>query len=156
MTGGIFPGGALRKRRELRGMTLQQASEATRVTMQHLAALEAGNLNALPGPTYTRGFITSYCHVLELDPEPFLDRYRACLPPAPRLRAATSVSLDLSSPARPRWVGEAMVWGGICAFLLLAWLTYAAMVQPFAKDSGARVEAGVEIRPPQAHFEDDL
>jgi cytoskeleton protein RodZ len=48
-----------------------------RIRPEFLAAIEAGNLQALPGAAYRSGFVRSYARILGLDPEEILRRFRA-------------------------------------------------------------------------------
>lgn len=61
------PGEYLKREREHRGVSLASIQEATRVPMKYLAAMEANDYDALPHPTFTKGFIKNYCKCLGLD-----------------------------------------------------------------------------------------
>ncbi len=60
-------GSQLRTAREARGLTLEQAFKATRIKTPYLEAIEANQLDALPGPVQARGFVRSYANYLGLD-----------------------------------------------------------------------------------------
>jgi cytoskeletal protein RodZ len=168
MTPRIFPGEALRERREALGLSLQQVHEQVHVPLQHLANMEKGDVAALPLPTYTTGFISSYCEFLGLTPDPFLHRYRwafeqledapaAAAEPAPRV-APKQFTMPAPRYQRPAWVADALTWGAICGIVLLGWVTYSVVLKPAAVDE-TRVEAGTfdAPRPPEFHFlEDEL
>ena len=83
MSHGEFPGDILRARREARGLTLTDVHRDIHVPVAYIRALEAGDLDALPETTYAMGFLNTYCHFLELDPEPLADGFRACTQPPP-------------------------------------------------------------------------
>lgn len=68
-------GHILREARETKGLTLQEAQEATRINTRYLGALENGDYNSLPTPVHVRGFLRNYARFLGLDPQPLLDRY---------------------------------------------------------------------------------
>ena len=76
-------GALLAERREERGLTLQQASNATRIRVDHLQALEASEPQRIPAAVYARGYLRTYARYLGLDPEPML----AELQPAPDVLA---------------------------------------------------------------------
>ncbi len=57
----------LRRTREFRGVTLEQAVEATKVRNRYLQAIEQGDVRVLPGIVYARGFVRSYADFLGLD-----------------------------------------------------------------------------------------
>lgn len=149
-----FPGELIRLGREAAGLSLHDVHDHVHVPVQYLRAIEEGRLDALPIPTYTIGFLNSYCQFIGLDPEPFVDQYRACAqPPAgSRFRSAASAT----PRPRPRWVGDLIAWGAVCAFLLLGWFTYSVIVRPVAQNAPTRVDAGtIEApKPPQAHLDE--
>jgi cytoskeletal protein RodZ len=76
-------GTTLRQARERRGVSLEVAAEATKIRAGYLGALEDERFEALPGPTYARGFLRAYATYLDLDPQPFVDEYaiRFTVPP---------------------------------------------------------------------------
>lgn len=166
MTRGCFPGEALRERREARCYSLKEAYAAVRVPIVYIEAMESGRVHDLPGQTYAIGFIESYCAFLDMNSEPFVDRYRAALR-SPETQAKTPaapkplpvrISLPQLSFQTPEWMGDIMTWGAICGMLLLAWLTYASFTYPITQDADTRVDAGTfELQlPPAYHFDDEL
>lgn len=68
-------GRILKEKREELGMTLEDVQQATKIRTRYLEAIEAGNLSALPGMVYARGFIKSYAEFLGLDGQQLLDEY---------------------------------------------------------------------------------
>lgn len=68
-------GAILREAREMKGLTLAEAQEETRINARYLEALEAGEYALLPSPVHTRGFLRNYARFLGLDAEPLLERY---------------------------------------------------------------------------------
>ncbi|WEK43773.1 MAG: helix-turn-helix domain-containing protein [Candidatus Sphingomonas colombiensis] len=59
----LFPrpvGERLRSAREAQGMTLAEIAARTRVPQRHLEAIESGDYNSLPSPTYAVGFARAY------------------------------------------------------------------------------------------------
>ena len=70
----------LAERREARGLTVEQASTATRIRIAHLVALEAEDYSSLPAPVFVRGYLKTYATYLDLDPKPLLEAYAP--PPA--------------------------------------------------------------------------
>ncbi len=73
------PGEFLKRERELRGGALEDVSEVTRISISLLGALERDDYDALPHPTYVRGFIRSYCRHLGLDENDAVLRYEVYL-----------------------------------------------------------------------------
>ncbi|MFP4343788.1 MAG: helix-turn-helix domain-containing protein [Anaerolineales bacterium] len=67
----------LRRSREARNMTLDEAEQALRIRRRYLQALEMGDYTALPGPIQARGFLRNYARLLGLPVEEALARYEA-------------------------------------------------------------------------------
>ncbi|TMC97400.1 MAG: helix-turn-helix domain-containing protein [Chloroflexi bacterium] len=117
----VTPGGFLAARRGERGLTLQQASSATRIRLEHLSALEADEPELLPAPVYARGYLRTYARYLGLDADSLVARM-------PQAMQDTRRSLSLTIPApRPRLVlsGPAAALVGLLllagAFAAYAW-----------------------------------
>jgi cytoskeleton protein RodZ len=69
-------GGRLRTAREKLGLDIENLANQLRLSPRQLKALEANDLEALPSPAFTRGFIRNYARLLQVDPEPLLALYR--------------------------------------------------------------------------------
>jgi cytoskeletal protein RodZ len=65
-------GETLRRARQARGITLEDAERVTRIPRKYLEALEIENFGILPAPVYARGFLRSYSTYLGLDPKELL------------------------------------------------------------------------------------
>jgi len=65
----------LKRERELRGISLQEIAESTKINPRLLRELEEGNLNALPGEFFVRGIIREYAKCLGLDEHNALNAY---------------------------------------------------------------------------------
>lgn len=150
-----FPGHRLREQREALGLSLRDAHRETHVPTDYLASLERGDLNELPATTYTVGFLTTYCQVLDLPAEPFVASLRACRAEAPEPHFFSRRGA-LSGPGnQPAWLSDLIAWGAVCAMLLLGWFAYSIVVKPFAETTKERVDAGeIEIAPP-ARFDQE-
>jgi transcriptional regulator with XRE-family HTH domain len=70
-------GEALKRARSARGLALEAAASATRISRQYLDALEKGELEALPSGPFGRSYLRSYAEFLGIDPEPVLESYRS-------------------------------------------------------------------------------
>ena len=149
-----FPGQILRERREALGCSLPDLYEHIHVPAQYIDALESGRLRDLPSPTYVLGYINSYCEFLSLDPQAFLERYRACMhcgEPPVRRRGAPAFRIP---GQRPAWVDGMITWGAICAILCLGWFAFSIVVKPMAEPPATPLEAGTMELPPATHFDD--
>lgn len=71
----IGVGPALRKAREHRGLTLEQAARDTRLRLDQLQALESEDFEAMSGEVYVRASLRTYAAYLGLRPEKVMSAY---------------------------------------------------------------------------------
>jgi len=69
-------GEVLAAKRGERGLTIEQASTATRIRAHYLSALESNELERLAAPVYAKGHLRTYARYLDLDPEPLVAMMR--------------------------------------------------------------------------------
>jgi len=67
-------GEQLRRAREARGLSIDEAERATRIRARYLTALEKGDLDVLPTHIQVRGFLRNYSGFVGLDPEQTIGR----------------------------------------------------------------------------------
>jgi len=65
----------LKREREMRGVTLEEVSSATRISTKFLVAIENGQWDQLPGGAFNRGFIRSTSRYLGLDEDGMVAEY---------------------------------------------------------------------------------
>src|SRR5216684_3591899 len=65
----------LKRERELRGVTLDEISTATRIATRFLEAIENEQWERLPGGVFNRGFVRAVARYLGLDEEDILAEY---------------------------------------------------------------------------------
>lgn len=73
MSMSVSIGEKLRQERKARSLSLEDVSQATYMRVRYLAALESGNLEALPSLVQARGFLRAYAEFLDLDSAALLD-----------------------------------------------------------------------------------
>jgi len=66
----------LRGERQARGISLQQISADTRISMKMLQAIEEGDGEQLPAPVLIKGFLRAYAQRIGLDPEDVIVEYQ--------------------------------------------------------------------------------
>ena len=74
-------GEELRRERLIRGVSLEEISAATKISVRLLTALEASDVRKLPAPVFTRGFIRAYARHLGLDMDEMVNAYLADVAP---------------------------------------------------------------------------
>jgi len=77
-------GELLRKRREELGVSIEDASEALKISSEYLSAIEHDNFDRLPVAVYTIGYIRCYAKYLDFDAESVIAAFASHLSsPAP-------------------------------------------------------------------------
>jgi cytoskeletal protein RodZ len=73
--------------RRNRGITLEQISEATKIGVRSLEAIETGDFRRLPGGIYSTSYIRQYARAIDYPEDDILEvyhRHMASPPAAPR------------------------------------------------------------------------
>jgi cytoskeleton protein RodZ len=73
---GVF-GDRLRREREMRGITLDEITESTKISRRHLEALEGEHFDQLPGGVFNKGFVRAYARFLGIDEDQAVADYSA-------------------------------------------------------------------------------
>jgi len=69
-------GEELKRERKLRGISLQEISDSSKVNITFLRALEQDEFDKLPERFFTKGIIRTYARYVGIDEEPILDSYQ--------------------------------------------------------------------------------
>lgn len=69
-------GEILRAARKKQGLTLEEVSKKTKITVQYLQAIEENNFKQLPAAAFTKGFITNFAKTVSVDPQNALAIFR--------------------------------------------------------------------------------
>jgi len=125
-------GAMLKAEREIRQISLEEVAQVTRIPLSSLRRLEAGELEALPGEVFVRGFLRSYARALDLDPERILAARGGVV--SPNMTPAPLGSVNTSE--RGRRVGLAVA---LVILLLLFTLALSVVLRP------RRLDAPVEL-----------
>jgi len=105
-------GERLKRERELREVTLEEITQATRIGSRFLEALENEDWDKLPGGVFNRGFVRSIAHYLGLDEEAFLGEYDlAHAAHADQMAQKHSLKIEDRIPPTPLWIPAALVFG---------------------------------------------
>ncbi len=68
-------GEEIKRERELRSISLREISDATKINMRFLEALENNDFEHLPGGQFNKGFIRAYASYIGIDPEKMVNSY---------------------------------------------------------------------------------
>ncbi|HVM76267.1 MAG TPA: RodZ domain-containing protein [Candidatus Saccharimonadales bacterium] len=99
-------GERLKRERELREVTLEEITSATRIGPRFLEALENEEWEKLPGGVFNRGFVRSVARYLGLDEEAFLAEYDLA---HGAQAAAVSEKRNDPIPSPPKWIPATLV-----------------------------------------------
>jgi cytoskeleton protein RodZ len=144
-------GERLKRERELREVSWEELTSATRIGPKFLEALENEEWEKLPGGVFNRGFVRSIARYLGLNEEVLLGEYDlAHGVPAPSPNGQPAV---VESPASPRW--KPVVVFVLGALLLLAAIVVSAFylwrhfgTRHTAKQTAATIRAPATAQTP--------
>jgi cytoskeletal protein RodZ len=95
-------GASLRKERELRGITLEEISQHTKVHFRFLEAIENDDLSVLPAKAFAKGFLRSYARMVGLDEELVMTNFEYYHRTMQPQEEAENAQKDLTNGSRHR------------------------------------------------------
>jgi cytoskeletal protein RodZ len=112
-------GESLKREREMRGVTLEEISAATRIATRFLRAIENEQWDQLPGGVFNRGFVRAVARYLGLDEESIVAEYTLAVGDRPSVPVWTG-SPPAVAPQQPwlAWIVASVV---ILALLTGGW-----------------------------------
>jgi cytoskeletal protein RodZ len=93
-------GEELRREREIRGISLKEIADATKISKRFLEAIERNDHKTLPAPVFTRGFVREYARYLGLNAEEMVNRYNYAAAGDDRIEKSAHLE-RLVAPAAP-------------------------------------------------------
>lgn len=121
-------GERLRTAREAKGMSLEQLSAQSRISLRHLSQLEASDFTGLPGRTYAVGFARTYARIVGLNDDAIAREVRAELS-AMAPRDSRPHTFEPGDPARVpsralAWFSAVVAIGLFGALLFFVWTSF--------------------------------
>jgi cytoskeleton protein RodZ len=86
--------------RESKGLTVSDISQRTRLSPKQVDLLESGQYSVLPGSAFVMGALRSYCKVVGLEPERYLEEAKATYAASHEAGLPTPDRLHTSLPSR--------------------------------------------------------
>jgi len=132
-------GAALRDARELRGLSLNRLSQATKITVTILQAIETNRRDRLPAGIFLRGFVRAYAREVGLNPEDTVRQYLEQFEPVTHVveSAKPGIGEVRAKPApvvsgaerdeaerrvtRIQWIGLVILVIGVAAYHAATW-----------------------------------
>jgi hypothetical protein len=140
-------GETLKRQRELREISLRQISEATKINIRYLEALEQNHFEILPGGLFNKGFIRAYAAYVGLDGEAMVNSYLSEL--AAHDRGPVPAAGDPGRPHRPADLPPRRAAAG--REPAAPAITFAA--GPAPAPAPERLPAGAAVTPRVTHYE---
>ena len=141
-------GERLKRERELREVTLEEITQATRIGSRFLGALENEEWDKLPGGVFNRGFVRSIAHYLGLDEEAFLAEYDlAHAAHADQQAQKHALKIEDRIPPTPLWIPVAL---GLGILLLAAAIIFGGIYgwRRFVRHSAPKPAASIATPTP--------
>jgi len=135
-------GERMRREREMRGITLEEISEATKITSRCLQALEDEEFNKLPGGIFNKGFVRSYASYVGIDEDQAVAEFVVAsggekeqpLPDPPEPRAVTLGQRRAED--HPNWRSIGVLAVVVVVAVAVVWKLGPAMVHLVAERMG--------------------
>jgi cytoskeleton protein RodZ len=90
----------LRREREIRGISLKEIADATKISKRFLEAIESNDHRTLPAPVFTRGFVREYARYVGLNAEEMVNRYNFAVLKDDRIEKPPQVEKYATTPPR--------------------------------------------------------
>ena len=135
MTKGTF-GEHLKREREMRGVSLDEISAATRIATRFLQAIENEQWDQLPGGVFNRGFVRAMAHYLGLDEESIVAEYALAVGDRPSVPVWTG-SPPAVTPDQP-WLAWILVAVFVIMLIAGGWFAVRRISAWRASRRGAR------------------
>jgi len=137
-------GERLQREREMRGITLEEIADSTKIGTRSLRALEQEDFDKLPGGIFNKGFVRAYARYLGIDEEQAVTDF---------LAAAGETEQPLPNPSPTEKVttyrSGSLGWVVALALVVLAAGGYGAWrfsLWPFASDAAR--QSAPQVQPP--------
>jgi cytoskeleton protein RodZ len=118
-------GGRLRREREMRGVSLEEISESTKIGTRNLKAIEDNEFEKLPGGIFNKGFVRAYSKFLGLDEDETVADFEAAwkeqqLAKGQPLEPVIELPAEPEAPKTP-WLAIVSVIALLAAIFALGW-----------------------------------
>jgi len=133
----------LKHERELRGVSLEEIAESTRIHIRFLKALENNDLDQLPGEVFIKGYIRSYARVIGFDSEEMVNVYDESVGRSRKEEPEKVATVNDKPPSGKNRVAG-YIFGG-AALVAIVWLGYSFVensIDKNKKQQGNRLLAG--------------
>ncbi len=140
----------LKREREMRGVSLEEISAATRIATRFLRAIESEQWEQLPGGVFNRGFVRAVARYLGLDEENIVAEYALVVDDRPSVHVWTGRP-PVVVPDRPwlGWIFGVAVIVGLLVGGLFATRRVLAWIAAKRAAHGVAISVAVVPEPPE-------
>ena len=139
-------GERLQREREMRGITLEEMSESTKISSRSLRALETEEFDKLPGGIFNKGFVRAYARHVGIDEDQAVADFVAAsggekdqpLPDPPEPRAA---ALGQRAEGHANWRAFALLTVLLATAVVAVWKLGPSVVHKVMAELTARVNS---------------
>jgi len=120
-------GQELKRERELRGISLEEISESTKINRKFLQALEEDKLELMPSKFFIKALLRTYAKFLGLEEHSVLNKYHEAAifqEQAQQTEEQLKTSRAETSKKRKRWMASITL--GACLLILTGWFYFFA------------------------------
>ncbi len=120
-------GQELKRERELRGISLEEISESTKINLRFLQALEEDKLEAMPSKFFIKALLRTYAKFLGLEEHSVLNKYHEASILQEQIvqtEEQTLRSEEKTSKKGKKWVTTLIM--GACLLILVGWFYFFA------------------------------
>ncbi|HTV06603.1 MAG TPA: helix-turn-helix transcriptional regulator [Acidobacteriaceae bacterium] len=118
-------GQELRREREARGISLDDITNATKISNRHLVALETSHFDVLPGGVFNKGIVRGYAHVVGLDENAWIQRFMTAYQESGQLKdddaswIAFAENVQKNRPTISDRPAMRLKWAGVAVLLVV-------------------------------------
>lgn len=138
-------GQELKRERELRGISLKEIADSTRISLKFLQAIEEDDLAIIPGSFFIRAILRSYARAVGLDEHQVLNRYQELQSYA---EESQEVAPEKGSGRRSVLTRRSIIRLAAAVLLILIGFLLFFLLRPTGKNPGSPVTPLVATPPP--------
>jgi len=133
-------GEKLRREREMRGVSLEEIAESTKIGTRNLRALEQEDFDKLPGGIFNKGFVRAYSRFLGLDEEQTVSDFDVALKEHQAVKGQAEIIQIAEEPETERFRRFVFLLAALVIIAIIGITWYLVRRHHNARDERARHE----------------
>lgn len=140
----------LRREREMRGVSLEEICDATKISVRMLQAMEADQFDKLPGGIFTRSFVRAYVRYLGLDEDAMMAELELAAPASAQPADLGRINQQRPAKEEKRSLAELLAVLVVLVVLASGYAYYHFVRQSHLTQSGQAHAVSAPATPPAA------